>query len=78
MPENPALELWQRLCVPIRCGGLLLGFVWITDRFGELTEGQVADCARTPAEIGALLHGRLLAGGRDRARRADTAVPRSA
>ena len=69
VPENPALELWQRLCVPIRCRGLLLGFVWITDRFGDLTEDQVADSARTAAEIGVLLHGRLLAGGRDRARR---------
>jgi hypothetical protein len=69
VPENPALELWQRLCVPIRCRGLLLGFVWITDRFGDLTEEQVADSARTAAEIGVLLHGRLLVGGRDRARR---------
>jgi hypothetical protein len=69
VPENPALELWQRLCVPIRCRGLLLGFVWITDRFGDLTEEQVADSARTAAEIGVLLHGRLLAAGRDRARR---------
>lgn len=68
VPENPALELWQRLCVPIRCRGLLLGFVWITDRFGDLTEEQVADSARTAAEIGVLLHSRLLAGGRDRAR----------
>jgi hypothetical protein len=69
VPENPALELWQRLCVPIRCRGLLLGFVWITDRFGDLAEEQVADSVRTAAEIGALLHDRLLAGGRDRARR---------
>jgi hypothetical protein len=69
VPENPALELWQRLCVPVRCRGLLLGFVWITDRFGDLTQEQVADSARTAAEIGVLLHGRLLAGGRDRARR---------
>ena len=69
VPENPALELWQRLCVPIRCRGLLLGVVWIIDRFGDLTEEQVADAARTAAEIGVLLHGRLLAGGRERARR---------
>jgi hypothetical protein len=62
VPENPALELWQRLCVPSRCRGLLLGFAWITDRFGDLTEEQVADSARTSAEIGVLLHGRLLAG----------------
>src|SRR6266436_6144066 len=37
VPENPALGVWQRLCVPVRCQGLLLGFVWITDRFGEMS-----------------------------------------
>jgi PucR C-terminal helix-turn-helix domain/GGDEF-like domain len=69
VPENPALELWQRLCVPVRCRGLLLGFLWITDRFGDLAQEQVAEAARTAAEIGVLLHGRLRAGGRDRERR---------
>lgn len=66
VPENPALELWQRLCVPIRREGLLLGFMWITDRFGELTEEQVTDSVRTATEIGALLHARLVTGSRDR------------
>jgi PucR C-terminal helix-turn-helix domain/GGDEF-like domain len=69
VPANPAVELWQRLCVPVRCRGLLLGFVWITDRFGELTQEQVADSASTAGEIGVLLHTRTLAGGRDRALR---------
>lgn len=69
VPENPAVELWQRLCVPVRCRGLLLGFVWITDRFGDLTPEQVADSASTAAEIGVLLHARMLAGGQDRLRR---------
>jgi sugar diacid utilization regulator len=69
VPENPAVELWQRLCVPVRCRGLLLGFVWITDRFGDLTPEQVADSASTAAEIGVLLHARTLAGGQDRMRR---------
>ena len=78
VPENPALELWQRLCVPVRCRGLLLGFVWITDRFGDLTEEQVADSARTAAEIGVLLRDRLLAGGRDRARRHELVEQRQA
>jgi hypothetical protein len=68
VPANPALELWQRLCVPVRCRGLLLGFLWITDRFGDLTPEQVAEAAGTAAEIGVLLHGRLRAGGRDRER----------
>src|ERR1700722_3523783 len=71
VPANPALELWQRLCVPVRCRGLLLGFLWITDRFGDLAPEQVAEAARTAAEIGVLLHGRLRAGTRDRERMQD-------
>jgi len=67
--ENPELELWQRLCVPVRCQGLLLGFVWVTDRFGEIAAGQLADCERTAAEIGLLLRDRLLGAERDRALR---------
>jgi sugar diacid utilization regulator len=60
IPENPALELWQRLCVPIRCQGLLLGFTWITDRYGDLTDDQIADAAHTAEAMGVLLHRRLV------------------
>jgi PucR C-terminal helix-turn-helix domain len=60
IPENPALELWQRLCVPIRCQGLLLGFTWITDRYGDLTDDQIADAARTAEAMGVLLHRRMV------------------
>jgi hypothetical protein len=67
VPENPAAELWQRLCVPVRCRGLLLGFVWVTDRYGEMSPEQVADVTGTAARIGVLLHDRLVAGERDRA-----------
>jgi hypothetical protein len=69
VPENPELELWQRLCVPIRCQGLLLGFVWITDRFREISAAQVADSVGTAAEIGVLLRDRFVAADRDRALR---------
>jgi sugar diacid utilization regulator len=55
IPANPALDLWQRLCVPIRCRGLLLGFTWITDRYGDLTEDQIADAAHTADAVGVLL-----------------------
>ena len=67
VPENPAAELWQRLCVPVRCQGLLLGFVWVTDRYGEMPPEQVDDVTGTAARIGVLLHDRLVAGERDRA-----------
>jgi hypothetical protein len=52
IPENPALELRRRLCVPVRCGGVLLGFLWITDRCGDLTETQIAAAVRTAAALG--------------------------
>jgi hypothetical protein len=71
VPENPELELWQRLCVPVRCQGLLLGFIWITDRYGEISASQMADCACTAGEIGVLLRDRLRAGERDRTLRQD-------
>src|ERR1035441_10114233 len=58
IPENPALELWQRLCVPIRCQGLLLGFTWITDRYGDLADDQIADAAQTAEALGVVLRGR--------------------
>jgi PucR C-terminal helix-turn-helix domain/GGDEF-like domain len=67
VPENPALELWQRLCVPVRCQGLLLGFVWVTDRYGEMSPEQVADVTGTTGRIGVLLRERLVAGERDQA-----------
>jgi hypothetical protein len=60
IPENPALELWQRLCVPIRCAGLLLGFTWITDRYSDLTDAQIADAAQTAEAMGVLLHRRMV------------------
>jgi hypothetical protein len=71
VPENPELELWQRLCVPVRCRGLLLGFVWVTDRFGEMSPDELADSAATAAEIGLLLRMRLVAADRDRALHSD-------
>lgn len=69
VPEDPALELWQRLCVPIRHRGMLVGFAWITDRLGDLTTEQVAEAGRTAEEIGVLLHARLVTGRRERERR---------
>jgi hypothetical protein len=59
VPENAELQLWRRLCVPIRCRGLLLGFMWIIDWHGDLTEGQIAEAARAAESIGLLLHRRL-------------------
>lgn len=65
IPENPDLELWQRLYVPIRCRGLLLGFVWITDRYGDLPDVQIADATRTAETLGSLMYGRWLAAGHE-------------
>jgi hypothetical protein len=56
--------MWLLTVVGPECLG-----VAITDRFGEMSAEQVADTARTAAEIGMLLRDRLVAGERDRALR---------
>ncbi|MFE2428866.1 PucR family transcriptional regulator [Streptomyces sp. NPDC059373] len=65
IPENAALELWRRLCVPVRCRGLLLGFLWVTDRYGDLTEAQVAEAARAAEVMGRALQRGLVATGEE-------------
>lgn len=66
IPENRDLELWQRLYVPVRCRGLLLGFVWITDRYGDLTDAQIADAADTAQVLGSVMYRRWTAAGHER------------
>jgi hypothetical protein len=67
IPENQALELWRRLCVPIRFRGALLGFVWVTDRCGDLTGTQIDEASRAAEAMGLALHdGRPATAGQER------------
>lgn len=50
------LEFLTRVCVPVRCQGLLFGFLWIIDDDESLTDEQLADAVETAAAAGQVLY----------------------
>lgn len=54
------LHLDDRLCVPVRCNGLLLGYLWLIDRDETLTDDEIAAAADTATRAGVVLYRRLL------------------
>ncbi|WP_224388326.1 CdaR family transcriptional regulator [Pseudonocardia sp. ICBG1293] len=63
----PLPGVTPRLCVPIRCAGLLLGFLWLIED-APLTEEQIADSVEVAETIGLRLYRRDVALERRRAR----------
>ncbi|HZV72280.1 MAG TPA: helix-turn-helix domain-containing protein [Conexibacter sp.] len=61
VPPNPALAMDARVCAPIRCGGRLLGHVWLIDRGESLTDAQLRRLEQLAGEAGVALHRDLLA-----------------
>lgn len=59
------LDFYARLAIPVRYDGMLLGFVWLIDRDGTLTEPEIADCVAVAQRIAQLLHSRLVARNAD-------------
>jgi hypothetical protein len=57
-----------RLCAPVRCSGMLLGFLWLIDKNGSFTEHELAAAAETAAAAGTMLYRRLLLHERSKAR----------
>ncbi|MBB4688724.1 helix-turn-helix domain-containing protein [Amycolatopsis jiangsuensis] len=58
----------SRLCAPVRCNGMLLGYLWLIDREGEFTEREMAAAAEAAATAGTMLYRRLLLHERSKAR----------
>ncbi|SEF38251.1 PucR C-terminal helix-turn-helix domain-containing protein [Amycolatopsis pretoriensis] len=57
-----------RLCAPVRCNGMLLGYLWLIDRDGTFTEHEMAAAGEAAATAGAMLLRRLLLHERSKAR----------
>lgn len=58
-PDVPGCE--KRLCVPVRCKSLLLGFLWLIDNDeNPLTESDVEMAEDTASRAGVVLYERLL------------------
>ncbi|MET8182489.1 helix-turn-helix domain-containing protein [Streptomyces sp. NPDC005336] len=52
-PAMPEADMWARWCMPVRYEGTALGFLWVLDPEGTLTEADLpalVDCAELAAE----------------------------
>ena len=66
IPASPEFRLLPRVCVPVRCQGLLLGFLWLLESKGTLTDVELAaaqDAADAAGQV--LLRQQLLGDLRD-------------
>ncbi|SFO82426.1 PucR family transcriptional regulator [Amycolatopsis rubida] len=57
-----------RLCAPVRCDGLLLGYLWLIDGQGAFREAEFAAAAEAARQVGTILYRRLLLHQRSLAR----------
>lgn len=70
LPAAPELGMAPRVCVPVRDGAGLLGFLWLVDEPGRpLAEDEIATASATAATAAALMRGMREAQDADRARR---------
>ncbi|MEV0408905.1 helix-turn-helix domain-containing protein [Actinoallomurus sp. NPDC050550] len=67
VPAHPP-HLSARLCVPLRCHGILLGYLWLIDPDETLGDREVGITAEATEQIGLLLYRRLLLHERELAR----------
>lgn len=51
IPANPELGMWARICVPIRVGEHLLGYLWLFDEPVPVSDGDVALAVEFAAEL---------------------------
>lgn len=51
VPANAGLEMVARISVPVRFHDRLLGFLWLVDEDGALTDGELETCRRTAEEL---------------------------
>jgi sugar diacid utilization regulator len=65
---NNELGIQPRVCVPVRVHGLLLGFVWLIDADGSLSEEEIGEVVAAAEEAGLVLYRRRLLHERERAR----------
>jgi sugar diacid utilization regulator len=66
IPANPELEIKQRVCVPIRVRGLLMGFLFLIDE--SLQDWEIDRAFAATDEAGLILYRRLVLHERERGR----------
>jgi phage tail protein X len=58
VPANPAIELWARLCVPVRHGERVVALLLVIDADATLTAAETAHIGAVADEVGARLGAR--------------------
>ncbi len=56
VPALPEIDLLARVCIPVRCQGLLFGYLWIIDPDGSLRGDELAAACEAAAEAGQVLY----------------------
>lgn len=56
VPGRPEIELLPRICFPVRCQGLLFGYLWIIEPDGGLPDDEVEAAAEAAADAGQVLY----------------------
>jgi hypothetical protein len=66
MRANPAVSAAARVCAPIRCRDLLLGFLFVVDAQESITDDEVQRCHEAALEAGETLYEQRFLQHRDR------------
>jgi len=56
VPALQEIDLYARICIPVRCQGLLFGYLWIIDEDSSLTEDQLQLAVEAAAASGQVLY----------------------
>ena len=62
VPAIPEIELFARVCIPVRCQGLLLAFLWLIDDDSSLTDDDLALATESAGAVGEVLFRERLLG----------------
>jgi hypothetical protein len=56
VPGLPEIDLLARVCIPVRCQGLLFGYLWIIDADGTLSEDELSEAVEAASVAGQVLY----------------------
>ena len=71
VPPHVELGARGRFCVPVRCHGLLLGYLWLIDAADDVAEPHVTEAVRAADAAGVVLYRRLVLHEQEQGRRAE-------
>ncbi|WSQ13271.1 helix-turn-helix domain-containing protein [Streptomyces sp. NBC_01231] len=69
VPGDPEVGSSRRLCVPLRCHGLLVGYLWLIDDDETLSKEEIDDAESAAEAVAVALYRRELLNQRERSRR---------